>query len=248
MTMPSNARERARFNGSGDPWRDAPTSELGDQVLPRWFVLSAFALVLVAVFVLVAALVLPQRDGIAVEARRPPPSAEYTTDAGEVQAGLSQPQAYDAPCALLNGVRLAGTPVDQTRLREGLAGLCNIRLPEDVAANVRNFASEQGVVRFATFQATGVDSTASRHGATILINARFQRTDPLWIAPLIVHDATMRRPGGTTAEGALQARRAELTTCDELLGTRPRSRGCADAAAIVSLDDPVGALRAAGFD
>lgn len=246
--MPTDARDRARFNGSGDPWRGAPTGELGDQVLPRWFVLSAIALVVIATIVLAVALALPQREGIAVEARRPPPSAEYTTDAGEVQAGTSQPQAYDAPCPLLQGIRLAGTPVDQARLREGLAGLCNIRLPDDVAADVRSFAEEDGVVRFAIFQATGVDSTASRHGATILVNARFQRTDPLWIAPLIVHDATMRRPGRATAEGALQARRAELTTCDLLLGTRPRSRGCADAAAVVNLDDPLGALRAAGFD
>jgi hypothetical protein len=246
--MPSGARERARFNGTGDPWRDAPSSELGDQVLPRWFVLTAMALAVVAATVVVAALVFPQRDDLPVEARRPPPSVLYTTDAGEVQAGLSQPQTYDAPCALLQGIRIAGTPVDQIRLREGLAGLCNIELPDDVSADVREFAQQQGVVRFATFEATGVDSTASRDAAAIFVNARFQRTDPLWIAPLIVHDATMRRPGRASAEGALQARRAELTTCDLLLGTRARSRGCADAAAIIDLDDPIAALRAAGFD
>ena len=245
--MPTDARERARFNGSGDPWRGAPTSELGDQVLPRWFVLSAIALVVIAAIVLVAALALPQREGLAVEARRPPPSAEYTTDAGEVQAGASQPQAYDAPCALLQGIRIAGTPVDQTRLREGLAGLCNVRLPEDVAADVRSFAEEDGVVRFAIFQATGVDSTAARHGATILVNARFQRTDPLWIAPLIAHDTTLLGPARASAKGALMARRAELAVCDRLLGTGVRSRGCADAAAIVALDDPLAALRAVGF-
>jgi hypothetical protein len=249
MTSRIGARERAASNGSRHPWSDAPTGELGDQLLPRWFVLTAMALVVGAVGVLAAALLSAQRDTVPVEARRPPPSLMYTTAAGEVQTGVSAPQTYDAPCTLLRGVRVAGTAVDRTRLRQGLAGLCNIPLPDDVVADVRAFAERNGVVRFATFEATGVDSTASRElPATVFINARFQRTDPLWIAPLIVHDATLRRPGRASAEGALMARRAELLVCDRLLGTTARSRGCADAAAIVALDDPVGALRAVGFE
>lgn len=247
--MRLDARERASSNGSHSPWGDAPTSELGDQVLPRWFVLSAITSVAVAVLVLSAALVLPHRDTVPVEARRPPPSAMYTTAVGEVETGTSAPRPYDAPCALLQGVRIAGTPADRAVLRRGLAGLCNITVSADATAAVRAFAVQDGIVRFATFEATGVDSTASREApATIFINARFQRTDPLWIAPLIVHDATLLLPGHASAEGALMAREAELLVCDRLLGTRPRSRGCADAAAIVGLDDPLGSLRAAGFD
>jgi hypothetical protein len=249
MTVRTDARDRSSSNGSRDPWSDAPTGELGDQLLPRWFVLTALTLVAIAVIVLVAALLLPERDPVPVEARRPPPSLMYTTAAGEVQTGMSAPQAYDAPCALLQGVRIAGTAADRARLRQGLAGLCNITLPDDVVADMRAFAEQGGVVRFATFAATGVDSTASRRPpATVFVNTRFQRTDPLWIAPLIVHDATLRGPGRATAEGALTARRAELAVCDRLLGSRARSRGCADAAAIVALDDPVAALRAVGFE
>jgi hypothetical protein len=249
MSRGLDARERASSNGSGNPWSAAPTSELGDQVLPRWFVLTAIALVVVAVVVLITALVLPHRDAIPVEARRPPPSAMYTTAVGEVQTGTSQPQDYDAPCALLEGIRVAGTPTDQAALRRGLAGLCNVTLSGNTAVDVRAFAEQGGIVRFATFEATGVDSTGSREApATIYVNARFQRTDPLWIAPLIVHDATLRPPGRASAEGALMARRAELVACDRLLGTRPRSRGCTDAAVIVGLDDPLASLRAVGFD
>ena len=247
--MRLGTRERASLNGSRNPWRDAPASELGDQVLPRWFVLTAITLVVIAVVVLVAALVLPQRDTIPVEARRPPPSPMYTTAVGEVRTGMSAPQDYEAPCALLEGIRVAGTPADRAALRRGLAGLCNVTLSGNAAADVRAFAEQDGIVRFATFEATGVDSTASRDApATIFINARFQRTDPLWIAPLIVHDATVRLPGRGSAEAALMARQAELMACDRLLGTRPRSRGCADAAAIVGLDAPLSALRAVGFD
>lgn len=249
MTVRLGARERAGFNGSGNPWSDAPTGELGDQVLPRWFVLTAISSVVLAVVVLVTALALPRRETVAVEARRPPPSVMYTTAVGEVQTGISAPQAYEAPCALLQGVRIAGTTFDRARLRQGLAGLCNVTLTDDAAASVRAFAEQGGIVRFATFEATGVDSTASRDApATVFINARFQRTDPLWIAPLIVHDATLRRPGRASADGALMARQAELATCERLLGSRPRSRGCADASEIVDLENPLDSLRAVGFE
>lgn len=242
--------DRARFNGSGDPWRHAPTSELGDQVLPRWFVLTAIGTVVVAVVVGVVALVLPARRDLPVEARRPPPSATYTTDVGAVAAGASPPRAADPPCELLDGIRLAGTAADREQLRAGLAGLCDADLPDAVTADLRAFARDGGVVRFATFDATGVDSTASRRPAepTILINTRFQRTNPRWIAPLVAHDVALRGGDPATAESALQARRVEALVCERVLGPDNDSRGCADAAAVTGLDEPLAALRAVGFE
>lgn len=241
--------DRARSNGSRDPWADAPTSELGDQVLPRWFVLTAITAVIVAVVVGLAAFRAIGRPRIAVEARRPPASQAYTTAVGQVEAGASAATAYDASCPLLDGLRLAGTPGDQAQLRRGLAALCNIALPDDVAAAVRSLAADGAVLRFATFEATGVDSTAARdpNAAAVLVNTRFQRTDPLWIAPLIVHDATLRAGEPTTARDALAARRAEAAVCDLLLPTADQSRACADARAILALDGPLAALREAGF-
>ena len=248
--MRTDPRDRAASSGSRDPWRHAPTGELGDQVLPRWFVLTAIATVVVAVIVLVTAFALPRGERVPVEARRPPASDMYTTAVGEVQTGVAPPQAYDAPCDLLQGLRVAGTEADRGHLRRGLAGLCNIALPADVADDVRRLAAQGGTVRFATFEATGVDSTASREApATVFVNARFQRTDPLWIAPLVVHDAVLRRADRvSTADGALAARRAELQTCDRLLGQAERSRACADAAALLDLEDPRAALREVGFE
>jgi hypothetical protein len=247
-----DAHDRARFNGSGDPWRDAPTSELGDQVLPRWFVLTALVTALVAIVVLVSAFLLPSRTTVPVVARRPPASAAYTTAAGEVSSGTSAARPYTASCAALQGVRLAGSDADRAQLRRGLAGLCNVELPMPVAQDLAAFADDGGVVRFATFAATGVDATATRRTdadtqPTILVNARFGRTDPLWIAPLVVYHATLRRLDPTRAEAALAARRAEAQVCARTLGTRPPSRGCADAEAITQLEDPLGALRAVGF-
>jgi hypothetical protein len=81
----------------------------------------------------------------------------------------------------------------------------------------------------------------------VLINNRFAGTDPLWIAPLVVHDAVVLAGDPARAETALRARRAEAAVCAALDVERP-SRGCADAAALLALDDPLGALRAAGYE
>jgi hypothetical protein len=240
---------RARLGSSGDPWRDAPTSELGDPVLPRWFVLTAIAAVVAAIGVGIAAFVLPARSTVPEAARRPPPSAAWTTSVGAVEAGGSPPDPYDAPCALLDGLRLAGTAGDQAQLRRGLAALCTTPLPAATRDGLEAFAGAGGVVRFATFEATGVDSTASRRGdePMILVNARFQRTDPRWIAPLVAHDVVIRAGDPATAAAALAARRAELDVCASLLDDEAFSRACADAAAVVSTDDPLAALRDAGY-
>lgn len=247
--MSLDHHDRARSNGARDPWANAPTSELGDQVLPRWFVVTALAAVAAAVVVAAAALILPTRSTVPVEARRPPPSAEYTTAVGAVEVGTTEAVVYDAPCALIDGVRIAGSDADQAILRRGLAGLCNTGLPDDVRDAVRTFARNGGTVRFATFEATGVDSTGTRDPTepVILVNTRFQRTQPSWIAPLIVHDAVLRSGDPRTARTALAARRAEAVVCDRLVGADSDNRACADAEAVTSLDDPLAALRGVGF-
>lgn len=245
--MSLDHHDRARSNGARDPWANAPTSELGDQVLPRWFVLTALVAVVAAAVVAAAAFILPTRTTVPVEARRPPPSGDYTTAVGAVEVGTSEPVVYDAPCALLDGVRIAGSEADQAILRRGLASLCNTSLPGAPRAAVRAFARDGGTVRFATFEATGVDSTAMRDQPVILINTRFQRTQASWIAPLVVHDAVLRSGDPRAAQAALSARRAEDVVCERLVGTDSDNRACADAAAVISLDDPLAALRRAGF-
>ncbi len=241
--------DRVRRNGARDPWANAPTGELGDQVLPRWFVLTAIGAVVAAVVVAVIAFRPPGRASVPVEARRPPASSEYTTAVGGLEVGGSGPVAYDAACGLLDGLRLAGADGDRAQLQRGLAVLCDVALPVAVASDVRAFAADGGVVRFATFEATGVDSTASRTDAdpTIFVNTRFQRTPAAWIAPLIAHDATLLQRDPTTAAAAIAARRAEAEVCDRLQAADDQSRACADARAVLSLDDPAAALRAAGF-
>lgn len=240
MPSPSNPR---------DPWRKAPVGELQDQLLPRWFVLLCIALIPVAIIALVVGFVVFSPDEIPVAARRPPPANGLTNDVGQFVVGETEPVLYEDACPLLQGVRIAGTPQDQQALRLGLAALCNTSLPPVISDRIELFANAGGTVRFAQFQSTGVDSTVrgEREPHEILVNAKLQRTDPLWIAPIVAHDAVLLGTAPATAAGALEARRAEDLVCDRVLSGRRESRGCEDAEALLALPDPEAALREAGF-
>lgn len=223
-----------------DPWRKAPVGELQDQLLPRWFVLLCIALIPIAIGALVAGFVVFGPEEVPVAERRPPPANGLTNDVGQFEVGEIDPVPYTDACPILEGVRIAGTEEDRQALRLGLAGVCNTTLPPVIADRIELFAGQDGIVRFAQFQSTGVDSTvkADERPPQILINAKLQRTDPLWISPLVVHDAVILGGGAATVPGALQARRAEDLVCDRLLAGRRESRGCADAEALLALPIP----------
>ena len=249
---PNGSRRAGGVRLSKDPWQDAPVEELQDQVLPRWFVLLAIAAVVVAVGTLIAAFGSIGRSETPVAERRPPPAdaaasaGGLTHDVGAFEVGGTEPVAYDQPCPSLEGVQVAGTAQDQATLRRGLAATCNVA-EGDVADALQDFAEASGIVRFATFTETGVDSTATvaDDPPQVLVNARFSRSDPLLIAPLIAHDVIARRdPGDAATE--LAARSAEADVCGQLFDETPRS--CEDAMALVELPDPVSALRAAGYE
>jgi len=235
---------------AGDPWRRSRVGELSDQLLPRWFVVTALVSIPVAIAALVGAFVVFGPDRVPVANRRPPPAAGLTTAVGDYAVGDSEPQPVTRLCPTLDGIRVAGTDADRTVLITALNGLCDIPLDPAAGGRLRAFADAGGVVRFAQFEATGVDSTATLQAdpPVVLVNARFARTDPLWVAPLIVHDTTLLAGDPAAAETALAARRAEAAVCAELFADRRPSRGCDDARALLSLPDPLGALRAAGFD
>lgn len=228
---------------SRDPWRRAPTSELGDQVLPRWFVLLAVFAVVAAIAVLVAAFVVSGPEEVPPAARRPPPAGGYTHAVGDLRVGELEPAPLEpVPCPALEGVLTAGSDADREVLAEGLAGLCEL---DD--QRVEAFAADGGTVRFAQFAETGLDSTARLDAPLILLNIRSAITDPGWIAPLVVHDLAVLEGEPGSAETALAARQAEAAACEDLLPEDRRSRACADAAAILALDDPLNALREAGY-
>ncbi len=231
-----------------DPWQNAPVGELSEELLPRWFVILAMASVPAAIAVLVTAFLLMGADEVPVAERRPPPAAGLTHDIGEFAVGDSDPVAWDAgDCAALDGVRIAGHAADLAVLSAGLEALCTVDLAPATAERVRAFAAADGIVRFGVFEATGVDSAAELDGGQILVNAKFSQTTPAWIAPLVVHDATLLDGDPDRAETALAARRAEAAVCAALFESSLPSRACEDAAALLAADDPLGELRAAGY-
>jgi hypothetical protein len=231
-----------------DVYADSPVGELHDPLLPRWFVLLAIAAVLAAIATLVAAFVVFGPEEVPVEARRPPPSGTLTHDVGEFVLGETDAVPYEAACPQLEGVRIAGFEADRALLRQALAALCNTPLDDDAVAALAAFSAGGGVVRFAAFEATGVDSAADLDGARILVNAKFvSMARPRWIAPVVAHDAVVLAGDPEAAETALRARQVEADVCRRLLGTEDASRGCEDAEALLALPDPLAALRSAGY-
>src|SRR3712207_6175996 len=135
-----------------DPWRHAPVSELQDQVLPRWFVLVALAMILVALVVAVTAYLMIGRERIPIAARRPPPDAGLTTAVGAYSVGPTQPVPVDGLCPTLDGTHVAGEPADHEALASALRELCGIRLDAELAGRLNAFARDGGVLRFAQFE------------------------------------------------------------------------------------------------
>jgi hypothetical protein len=234
---------------SRDPWRDAPVGELNEPLLPRWFTILAVAVVPVAVVVTVLAFLMADRGLLPVAERRPPGDATMTHAVGDLVVGGTEPAALGAPCARLQGLRFAGDEADREVLAEGLAELCRPSLPDTVKDAVRAFAEGGNVVRFAVFERTGVDSTRidGEDRSTVLLNAKYSRTEPRWLAPLVVHELTHRQTP-VEARDELAARAAEHRVCRTLAPvSRLDSPGCRDAAELLDLPDPLEALRGAGY-
>ncbi len=232
----------------------ARVEELNEPLLPRWFVLLMVGAVPVALGVAVWAFIVFGPEEVPVAERRPPPdpTGQLTTDVGQYNVGESVAVPLPlADCQLFRGIRAAGSEADRARIELALATLCEQRLPEDVARRVQLLASMQGEIRFAQFQATGIDSTLDRFEDTprILLNARFARedTDPLWIAPLVVHDTTYLELSAGTVEAALEARQNEADTCRALFTQTRPSRACQDAYELLDFISPARALEDAGF-
>ncbi|WP_370324675.1 hypothetical protein [Euzebya sp.] len=242
-----------RDDRARDVYAGARSEELAEPLLPRWFVLLALTAVPVALGVAVWAFgVFGPHDGPGAE-RRPPPAGDLATDVGQFNVGTSAPEPLTLEgCARYRGIQGAGSDADVARIDAAVSALCEVTVPEAVARRLQAFAAADGVIRFAQFQATGVDSTldVSTDPPRVLLNARFARddTESWWIAPLVAHDTTFLELDPTLAASALEAREAEAVICDRLEEDDRPSRACEDARALVDLLDPIRALEAAGFE
>lgn len=237
----------------GDPYATAPTGELSEPLLPRWFVLLAVVLVPVALAVFLITFPLTGGgDAVPVAERRPPPGGDgLSHEVGEVRLGDSAPQRAEPACSAAQGFSVAGTERDRERLETALDALCDIGTPAEAGPAIAALRDAEAVVRFAAFERTGVDSVLDTDAdpPVVLVNARFTQVDePRWVTPLIVHEAVVFADEAGAVDAALAARRAELAACEALFDPDDFSRGCDTAAELLALGDPAGALREAGYE
>ena len=232
-----------------------PTLPTGEPVLARWFVIVMLVLVPAAIGVTVwAVLSIPEGD-IAAAERRPPGTATVTYDRGDAMLGETTETEPGPACAA--NVELLGDEGGRAAARVAMRGVCEaLRTPglDEARDGLRALAG--GVVRFAIFERSGVESsTRVEDGVpTIELNAKFQFEDATRAAPVVVHELSLlggpEFPGQPVgARAALRATRAQLTACEslDLFDDDEPPRGCLDARELLAKDDPLAELLDAGL-
>ena len=240
------------------PLRDdgLPTLPTGEPVLHRWFVIAMLVLVPVAIGVSVwAAVVIWDRDELPAAERRPPGDGQVTIDRG----GAVLPEARDieAGPSCAEAIEIVGDDVARAAGRRALGATCALlrtgRFPE-ASAGLATWAAADGQLRLATFEFTGVESSARLEDGRLVVelNAKFQFEDATRAAPAVIHQLTLLAdpdfPGRPIpADTELRGAEAQALACERLTFRGPPPRGCRDVAELLAEDDPIGALVDAGF-
>ena len=240
-----------------------PALSDGEPVLARWFVLAMLLLSLVAVVMTVFALTrraAPPSEVFPAAERRNPGTAEVTHERGELQVAEDATVSQPVTCA--PDVRLVGDDGGRATLQRAFGVLCAQLGADDdgslseVAAGLGELDRAAGAARVALGAATGVDSSARvEDGLPVVeVSPKFQFESGRLAAPFLAHElvhlGSATWPGEPVdAEQELAAMRAQDEVCRALgapEGELPR--GCRDAAELLAADDPLQALRDAGFD
>lgn len=239
------------------PLRDdgLPTLPTGEPVLARWFVLTMLALVPVTIGVTLWALSFAGREVVPAAERRPAGGPEVTVARGAAELGADRTTEPGPGCA--EGLTMVGDEGARAALRRALGATCQLLDGADLAAASRGLdaAVASGArVRFATFELSGVESSARVEDGVIVLelNARFAFEDATRAAPELVHQLALLAqpdwPGATiTVASALTAAREQAAACARLSLPAGEPRGCSDARELVADPDPSAALSAAGY-
>lgn len=232
-----------------------PALASGEPVLARWFVLAMLVLVPVGLAVAAWAFLSIRDTAIPVAERRPPGTAEVTHDRGQAALGGSSDAAPGPGCA--SGVEILGDGNARATATRTLSALCQLlergAFPT-AEEGLARWAEQDGALRFAVFERTGLDSSARVEDGRVVIelNAKFQFDDATLAAPFVLHELVHLSgdwPGDdpVSAPGELAAMEAQLQACGRLVARDGLPRGCSDAEELLDLDDPLGALREAGY-
>lgn len=232
-----------------------PTLPTGEPVLHRWFVVLMLLLVPVGVAVTVWAFVAVEGTTISAAERRPPGSAEETHPRGGAVLNEIEDTEPGPGCAA--GVTLFGDVGARATARRAVSAVCSLadrgvipRAEQGLAA----FTRDDGIVRFAVFEVTGLDSsTRIEDGRPVVeLNAKFQFADASEVVPTLVHELVHVGeplwPGAPlTAEAELAAVEEQAAACDALVFPGQPPRTCLDSRALLASSDPLGDLVAAGY-
>jgi hypothetical protein len=215
-----------------------------------WWLWLAVAVTTVAAVVVAAGLFGSAPEQLPVAARRSPPAAGLSHGVGDVRVPVLEARNRDrlvrrqAACPRLDAVTLVGTAGEVALLEEAADKLCALRSTAPIQRARDGLQRARAVVEFAEFRLAINESATDFGGArpTVLVHAKFQQGEAAAerVAVVLAHEGEHVADGGPpTAAGELAARRAELEACERLFtgGDAQPSRGCADAAALLSEDD-----------
>jgi hypothetical protein len=264
-------------NGSGGPPEDAPARRFRAPRLPAigrprrldpeevaairarpwprlpWWLWLAVAVTTVAMVVTATSLFRSVPEQL--------PVADLSHGVGEVRVPILEQQNRGrlvrrlAGCPRLDRVTLVGTAEEVALLDAAADKLCALRSTAPIQRAREGLQAAGATVQFAEFELSINESTTDLAGdrPAVLVHAKFQRGEAAAdrVAVVLAHEGAHVADGRPpTAAEELAARTAELEACDRLFtgGAQP-SRGCADAAALLSGDDAsaLERLREAGY-
>ncbi len=239
------------------PLRDdgLPTLPTGEPVLHRWFVVTLLALIPLALGVTVWAFASIDRTELTAAQRRPAGDGSVTIERGD--AMLSRTLDAEPGPACAQAIRIIGDAGSRAAARRALQGACGLIGGggfDDAREGLVRWIAADGILRIATFELSGVESSARVEDARTVVelNAKFQFEDAVRGTPALLHQLVLLAdpswPGETvTAQAELEAARAQQRACHSLdLGEDP-PRGCLDVDELLAADDPVAALLEVGF-
>lgn len=184
----------------------------------------------------------PESATIPVQDRRPPPHGTMSHDVGKlVPAPLPSVLSSLPPaCSAFSSTALKVGPAGAVRLRGVLIDLCRLShggVPADLTIAIDGL--KDATIRFAAFQRAGVESTLDFATGTIWLNLKFSQSNLAIeaVAPVIVHEGwhLAHLSDAVTAQQELDARRAEVDACRELIAADKWPRWCDDARTLTDL-------------
>ncbi len=238
-----------------------PAESDGTPLLARWFVLAMLGLSVVALGLTVFALaqrVAPPAEAFPAAERRNPGTADVTHERGQIV--IAEDTSVSQPVTCAPQVRLVGDEGGRVTLQRAFGVLCAQLDADDgslaqVAAGLAVLDDAGGIARIAQAAATGIDSSARIEDGVPVIELapKFQFENARLAAPFLAHElfhlGSDDWPGSpVTATDEAAAMTVQLEVCEALRApVEDLPRGCGDALELLEDDDPVGALREAGF-